>query len=29
MLRDELGTADPAAIAAELGRIRALTGWPA
>ena len=29
MLRDELGAADPAAIAAELGRIRALTGWPA
>ncbi len=29
MLRDELGTADPAAIAGELARIRTLTGWPA
>ena len=27
MLRDEIGTADGRAIAAELGRVRALTGW--
>lgn len=27
MLRDELGTADPAAIAAELARVRDCTGW--
>jgi hypothetical protein len=27
MLRDELGTADERTIAAELGRVRDLTGW--
>ena len=27
MLRDEIGTADERAIAAELGRVRELTGW--
>ena len=27
MLRDEIGTADGRAIAAELGRVRELTGW--